>query len=113
MEQMALIDTGKGDEFTAKAMRWIDENRDAWGWMCRKAQKYAKAGQRFGIGALCEEVRWHMHLEGIDGFKVNNNIRAALARQMIRQFPNVRKYLEIRESACDVSTDSVKQANDL
>lgn len=114
MEQLQLIDTVKGDRFARDAMRWTNDNPDAWQKMRRIAQEFAAREQHFGIGLLCEEARHYMRVEKDDyGFRVNNNIRAALARLLIKTDPNVEPYIETRESCVDYASDKVRKDNDI
>ena len=101
-EQLALFDFAKGDRFNAGADEWVRRNYEAWTWMRCQAVKYTEQRKRFGIGELCEQVRWHMQAEGVDGFKVNNNYRAALARRLIAEYPPCRPYIKTRDSVVDL-----------
>jgi hypothetical protein len=60
----------------------------------------ARLGQKFGIGALTEVVRWEVAIQTRrvgDGFKINNNHRAYIARELLRRVPSLRDFLELRE----------------
>jgi hypothetical protein len=70
--------------------------------LCRKyaLEKLAR-GQRFGIGALCERVRWDFpqRLEPDDaGYRLNNNHRAFIARDLVRETPGLRELIEMRRT---------------
>ena len=101
-ENYALALQAKGDRFKEEADRWIGANPDAWRYMTDQALLSANAGRRFGIGALCEHVRWHMFAQGDKNFKLNNNYRAAFARRLIREHPEVEPYIKTRGSVCDL-----------
>ena len=101
-EQMAMFDIAKADEMKRRADEWVRKNPDAW-WRIRcEAVIRTEQGKRFGIGELCEQVRWHMHADGVDDFKVNNTHRAALARRLIAEYPPCKPYIETRSSVCDL-----------
>ena len=101
-EQMALFDTAKADEMKRKADEWVRRNQKAWLYIRNEAVRRTEQGKKFGIGELCEQVRWHMHAQGIDDFKVNNTYRAPLARRLIAEYPPCRPYIETRSSVCDL-----------
>ena len=64
----------------------------------RQALTRRQQHRRFGIGALVEVVRWEM--PGIeradDGFKINNNHRAYLARELCAAIPGLAELIETR-----------------
>lgn len=100
--QLSLLDTSKADAMKRKADEWVAKNPDAWMRIRCEAVRRTEQKRRFGIGELCEQVRWHMHAEGVDDFKVNNTHRAALARRLIAEYPPCRPYIETRSSVCDL-----------
>lgn len=91
-----------GAEMVERAGRWVVGNWYAWERMKEEAVKRAREGRRFAISDLAEEARYRMRTEGKDqGFKINNSLRAALARRLIRECPEVKPYIEIRASKVD------------
>ena len=100
--QLSLLDTSKADSMKRKADEWVMKNPEAWMRIRCEAVNRTEQKRRFGIGELCEQVRWHMHAEGVDDFKVNNTHRAALARRLIAEYPPCRPYIETRSSVCDL-----------
>lgn len=101
-EEDALMLQAKGDRFKEEADKWIEKNPGAWEYLTNSAVISANAGRRFGIGALCEHVRWHMFAQGDRNFKLNNNHRAAFARRLIREHPEVEPYISTRGSVLDL-----------
>lgn len=102
-EWHALQQQAKGDRYRSEADAWIADNPEAWEYMTDQAVLSASNGRRFGIGALCEVVRWKMrNVEGRTGFKLNNNHRAAFARRLIREHPEVEPYITTRGSVLDL-----------
>lgn len=101
--QLDLLGLSKGDMYKAKADEWVKKNPDAWAFMRNRAVEYTYQHRKFGIGDLCEEVRWHKRAEGVDSFKVNNNYRAPLARRLKEEYPPCAQYIETRESCVDVA----------
>jgi len=82
--------------------RWLDENPVVMNLFVAFAKERVRTGRRFGIGALTERVRWELALpsdSGSRGYKINNNLRAYIARELIRQVPEVSPFLETRAVA--------------
>lgn len=100
---MALFDTAKGERFKAEADEWVRRNPDAWFFIRNEAVKRVAERKRFGIGELCEQVRWHMRANGDKDFKINNNHRAAFARRLVEEYPPCADYIKTRDSAVDLA----------
>jgi len=91
-----------GSEMMKRAMTWRSENINAWSRMKEIAGERIREGRRFSIAELAEEARYRMRTKGHDqGFKINNSLRAALARLLIKEVPNAVDYMEIRASKVD------------
>lgn len=108
MRQMTFEDTLNGPtsltgpEMVSRTNHWVTSNWYAWERMKEEAVKRARQGRRFSISDLAEEARYRMRTEGKDqGFKINNSLRAAMARRLIRECPEVEPYIEIRASKVD------------
>ena len=102
VEQMALFDCAKGERMAAEADAWIETNPQAWDYMTEQARRSAENRARFGVGALCEVVRWEMrNVRGDCGFKLNNNHRARFARRLVQAVPECEPYITVRHSAVD------------
>lgn len=85
-----------------QAYDWIDANPKAWAFMVRFALQRASNGQRFGMKALVERVRWEMELTSTDGvYKLNNSLTAALARILVADYPALKPYISMRRSDFD------------
>lgn len=94
--------TMSGQEMMRKAMLWRHNNLHAWSAMKHKADELASEGKRFSIGQLAVLVRYEVHeVEGDSGFKVNNTLRAPLARLLVQESPHVKPYIEMRSSKAD------------
>lgn len=55
---------------------------------------------RLGIGVLWERLRWYVGIETYDGttaYKLNNNHRAAYARLIMAQEPDLADFFETRQ----------------
>ena len=78
------------DTIEEKFQRWIRDHPDVVEHFRRLALEWLHAGHdRCGIGMLAEKARWDAGVGGRDedGFKVNNNYRALLARHLIATTP--------------------------
>lgn len=91
----------RSDRYSERADKWVRDNHKAWLFICNEAVSYANQKRRFGIGELCEKVRWHMQATGDGEFKVNNTYRAYLARRLVKEHPQVEPYIEMRRSRAD------------
>lgn len=100
--QVSLFDSAKAERFEHEADEWIAANPDAWEFMTEQARASARNRRRFGIGALCEVVRWQMrNVRGDGEFRLNNNHRAHFARRLIREVPECEPYIKTRHSVLD------------
>ena len=54
---------------------------------------------KFGIGMLAERVRWEVAASWLpsDGYKINNNYRAYLARDRIAKHPELARLMTTRK----------------
>jgi len=101
-EQMSMFDVERGDAMTEKAKDWIRHNHSTWLWMCKKAAQAASEKRRFSIARLVEEARYTKPVQGVDEYKINNDLRAPLARMLRDAVPQCREYIEIRSSKVDL-----------
>lgn len=101
-EQMALFDTAKGDRYKQDAKDWIRRNHGVWLFFCNYASKCATEKKHFSIDQLAIIARYELPTEGDGDFKMNNNLRAPLARMLREAVPQCREYLQIRDSVCDL-----------
>ena len=92
-----------GEYMIAQAVQWREANPEAWDALVRMAKGYAKQGRRFSMERLFQTARYDMATNGhSQGFKVNNNTRAALARMMKAEHPELERYMETRKSKVDL-----------
>lgn len=103
MEQLSLEAPGvTGAKIMSDAMDWRNRNLRAWTLMTQKANERYAEGRRTSIAELAEDARYSMRLEGYtDGFRVNNTLRAGLARLMLKENPHLSKVIEVRKSKAD------------
>lgn len=66
----------------------------------RFACEAMRSGQRIGAKAIWERMRWHLMMETSEhvngGFKLNNNLTAYYARELMRRRPEFCGFFEIR-----------------
>ena len=92
-----------GEYMVAKAAAWREANPEAWERMTGMARRYVDQGRRFSMEKLFQHARYDMPTNGTsEGFKVNNNTRAALARMMRDENPEFAPYMDIRKSKVDL-----------
>lgn len=88
-----LFDANKHE---AAAREWIDANPKAFALFERFALEAASKGRRFGIGFLAERVRWECWIGQYTDFKINNNHRAYIARELVHRHPELKDLIEFR-----------------
>ena len=78
---------------------WLRENPNIVPLFLRYARDARESGlKHYGIGALTERVRWHVRVETKgDDFKINNNWRSRLARELARRDPSLKDFFEFRK----------------
>lgn len=84
-----------------EAEKFIDEQPDAYALFERFALEMLAVGRKFGIGALTERVRWEITMTwdpDARGFKINNNHRAYIARQLIEDHPGLADLIQVRRT---------------
>ena len=93
---------GLEDDHREAAAVWIDDNPRGWVLFERFALEAAGTGSPFGIGLIAERVRWETFLASRDrdGFKINNNHRAYLARALVAIHPELDGLLRFRRTRC-------------
>ena len=84
-----------------EAERFLREHPHVYALFERFALQMAARGRRFGISLLTERVRWEAATTWDPderGFKINNNHRAYIARQLIEDHPELEELLTCRET---------------
>lgn len=98
-DAQAREETLQERDYRAKAERWVKEHPHVFALFERFALQMVERGRRFGIGQLAERVRWEVAMSWTkddDGFRINNNHRAYLARELINRHPKVADFIELR-----------------
>lgn len=84
------------------ARRLREKNPNVWATWVAAAEDAAAHERRFSVQLVTEQTRAHDYVDN-DGqpFKLNNNMRAAWARMLASEYPQVRPYIELRRSKFD------------
>lgn len=84
-----------------KADEWIEKNEGVWRKMMALAAEYVAQGRRFSMETLLQFARYSCNPKAVTAFKVDNNIRSALARRMVEAHPAWSKYVDMLNSKVD------------
>lgn len=71
---------------------WSETHGEVMGLFIRFARERLAHGRRFGVGALTERVRWEVATTwepDREGFKINNNHRAYIIRDLLKLEPRL------------------------
>lgn len=81
----------------------FEENAEMCEMIARQAIRMKKRGLRVSVSALFEWARIeHFNLSGnCSPFRVNNTIKAAFARELMKRYPELEGVFETRRARCD------------
>jgi len=80
---------------------WLSENPRAYQLFDKYASQLAATGKRFGAKLVFERLRFRYFLEpDADGFKLNNNYTAYIARIWAEKNPRYAHLIEFRSIKC-------------
>lgn len=101
--QLTLDDLPKSNpirnELERKYRVWLETHGIVFALFERFALNMLARQRRFGISALTERVRWEIAStweQDVDGYKINNNYTAYIARDLIRKHPAMGALIELR-----------------
>ena len=79
---------------------WIAANPRVYALFVRFAKEAASKGRPFGIKLLTERVRWEglVNTTSDDGYKINNNHHAYIARRLVHDYPELVGLLRFRKT---------------
>jgi hypothetical protein len=97
--QTSLLTALDGNRHAQEYHRWRDAHPEVVRLFLAAATAAYNRGERFSISKLTEEIRWEEALPETPGFKINNNFRAYLARDLLAAMPELRGFLKIRAVA--------------
>lgn len=85
-----------------RALDWIKRNPDIWLRFKRYATNEASHKRRVSVQWLLEDVRKYDRVDSAgDVVKINNSFAPIFARELVRQCPEIRPYIELRKSVYD------------
>lgn len=85
-----------------RALQWIKDNPDLWSKFKSYALHEADQKRRVSVQWLLEDSRKHDYVNrNGEPCKINNSIAPVLARELLKECPEVRPYLEVRRSRFD------------
>ena len=89
----------------AKAHAWMAEHEEAMMLFERLALHAAGRHRKFGMKLLAERIRWEFGFERDHGeqFKLNNSYVAYIGRELIRRYPHLEAFIELRTTHDDAS----------
>jgi hypothetical protein len=79
---------------------WLADNPAVWVLFEKFAFEAVGTGRsHYSADAICHRIRWHCDIEtrSNDGFKLNNNHVAFLARRFMRKHPEHADFFRLRE----------------
>jgi hypothetical protein len=84
-------------DLAVAAKKWMDAHPEIYELFKTFAQELVRLKRPFGIGLLTERVRWECATLYGEDYKINNNYRAYIARALIRDVPELEKYIRFRQ----------------
>lgn len=93
----------RADTATYHVSRLFEDEPEFCALVARKALEQRRAGVRVSIAALWEWARVELSISRREGdpVKLNNNLKAAFARELMRRYPELSGAFEIRRARCD------------
>lgn len=92
------------NELDRKYRLWRADHPEVLTLFVRFARQLLERGRPFGVWLLANRVRWEVHMgivKDSEGFRINNNLLAYLARDLIRRMPALKPLVEIRKVASE------------
>lgn len=85
-----------------RALQWIKDNPDLWSKFKSYALNEAGHKRRVSVQWLLEDSRKHDYVNrNGEPCKINNTFAPVLARQLLKECPQIKPYLEVRRSRFD------------
>jgi len=92
------------EDIREMAEEWRRRNPEAYGCMVALARDAMRHGKRTSIAQLAETIRYSPEVRvsyRVGDFKVNNTLRAPLARMIERENPDLKGVFAMRQSKVD------------
>jgi hypothetical protein len=86
------------DSIQANFERFHYNHPEVYEILVRKVRSlFGQGVRRYGIGMLCEDIRWHdPRVKRTEGYKINNNYRARYVRLIVAAHPEWEDFFEQR-----------------
>jgi hypothetical protein len=104
MSQLTLDDAGPigpiRNDLEEAYRAWLIHNPNIFPLFERFAREAYERGRKFSISLLTERIRWEARMtweKDQGGFKINNNYRAYIARDLLARHPHYSEFLETRK----------------
>ena len=98
-KQLSLCEGPARNALEARYREWLDTHWPVYALYERFALEACTRGKKFSIALLTERIRWEV-LMGIqkdhEGYRINNNYRAYIARDLLHKYPQLTGYLHTR-----------------
>ena len=96
-------DESRADQIFRRFCQFHSDNPDIWRLFERFSLELVKSGrEHYGIGAVCERIRWHIDVETKgDEVKINNDFRAYYARMFKVTHPQYDLFSTRRRTSAD------------
>lgn len=91
------------DTASYHVVKLFEENAEMCEMIARQAIRMKKRGLRVSVSALFEWARIeHFNLSGnCSPFRINNTIKAAFGRELMKRYPELEGVFETRRARCD------------
>lgn len=97
--QLSLCEGPTRNILEARYREWLHDNVKVYALYERFALEASERKKKFSIALLTERIRWEV-LMGIqkdsEGYRINNNYRAYIARDLLYKYPQLQGLLETR-----------------
>lgn len=86
-----------------ETLEWIRRNPRIYGKFVELALEKVSQRQKFGIGALCERVRWDANIWFSDSdFKIPNAYRRYIALHMMVEHPSIEEFCTTKKGDVEI-----------
>jgi len=90
----------EGRDLRQEAEHWISSHVEDYNLLCQRALSRFEKGLPLNVSLLAEWMRLGSAaaVDPVDGYKLNNNHRAYIARRMVADFPQLEKCFRFRKT---------------
>ena len=98
-KQLSLCEAPARNGLEARYREWLHEHWPVFKLYERFALEACERRKQFSISLLTERIRWEVFMgihKDADGYRINNNYRAYIARDLLQKYPQLYGLLETR-----------------